>query len=345
MPKLRIPLLTGVSAGAINLGFLASYDGDFREATQTLARLWLSLTTGEVLRTDAVTLLKGGLQLAGSLVGGGSEIGPHFRSLVDTSPLRDFIERNLPSGTIWERTKAGNIEAVGLAALSYQTGDAVLFVQGTPAARPGPRSAHYRMVRTQISVDHILASASIPLLFPAVKLGQQYYGDGSFRTAAPLAPAIHLGADRIFTISARYRRTALEARKPDTIQYPRPARVLGLLLNSVFLDTLDWDASALRRINKLVGQLPPEVADRQGLRHVDLLILRPSQDLGKLARNYEVRLPRLLRFLIRGLGTTRARNADFVSYLLFEDDYIKTLVELGEADAESNWERIAPFLA
>ncbi|WP_420633880.1 patatin-like phospholipase family protein [Candidatus Palauibacter sp.] len=344
LPRLRIPLLTGVSAGAINVGFLASYRGDFRQATRALRRRWLSLTSEEVLRTNPTSLLKVGVRLGGSLLGGGSGLSPEFRSLVDTAPLRSFIERNLVMGAIGERIGAGFIEAIGLTAMSYQTGRAVLFVQGESLSRPGPSSSHYRLVRTDISVDHILASASIPLLFPAVKLGQQYYGDGSFRTAAPLAPAIHLGADRIFTISARYRRSALEARQPDTTRYPPPARVLGLLLNSVFLDTLDWDAAALRRINHLVDNLPPEVTERQGLRHVDLLILRPSRDIGRLAREFEIELPRALRFLVRGLGTQGIRNADFLSYLLFESEYIRALVELGEADAETNWDRIEAFL-
>ena len=344
LPGLRIPLLTGVSAGAINVGFLASYRGDLGQATRALKRRWLSLTTEEVLRTNPASFLKIGLRLGGSLLGGGIGVTQQFRSLVDTTPLREFIERTLVMGAIGRRIEAGYLEAVGLTAMSYQTGRAVLFVQGESAARPRPASSHYRLVRTDISVDHILASASIPLVFPAVKLGQQYYGDGSFRSAAPLAPAIHMGADRIFTISARYRRSELEARRPDTTGYPPPARVLGLLLNSVFLDTLDWDAAALRRINHLIESLPPEMAERQGLRHVDLLILRPSRDIGRLARDFEIELPPSLRFLVRGLGTPGVRNADFLSYLLFESEYIRALVQLGEADAEANWDRIAAFL-
>ena len=344
LPKLRIPLLTGVSAGGINVGFLASYRGDFRQATRALKRRWLSLTTEEVLRTDPGSILKVGLRLGGSIFSGGVGFSPRFRSLADTAPLRDFIGRNLAVGAIRERIEAGHVEAVGLTAMSYQTGRAVLFMQGESNARPRPASAHYRLVRTDISVDHILASASIPLFFPAVKLGQQYYGDGSFRSAAPLAPAVHMGANRIFTISARYRRSELEARRPDTTGYPSPARVLGLLLNSVFLDTLDWDAAALRRINHLIERLPPETAERQGLRHVGLLILRPSRDIGKLAREFEIELPPSLRFLVRGLGAPKAKNADFLSYLLFESEYIRALVELGEADAEANWDRIEAFL-
>ncbi len=344
LPGLRIPLLTGVSAGAINVGFLASYDGDLRRATRALKRRWLSLTTEEVLRTNPTSFLRAGIRLGGSLLGGGTAVSPRFQSLVDTSPLREFIERDVGLGTIGNRIEAGHLEAVGLTAMSYQTGRAVLFIQGEPQSAPRPASSHYRLVRTTISVDHVLASASIPLVFPAVKLGQQYYGDGSFRTAAPLAPAIHMGADRIFTISARYRRSELEARAPDTTRYPPPARVLGLLLNSVFLDTLDWDAAALRRINLLVDNLPPGVSERQGLRHVDLLILRPSRDIGRLARDFEIELPPVLRFLLRGLGTPDIKTADFVSYLLFESEYIRALVELGAADAETNWDRIEAFL-
>lgn len=344
LPRLRVPYLTGVSAGAINVGFLASYRGDLREATRALKRRWLSLTSEEVLRTDPGSLLKVGLRVGGSLLGGGVGFSPRFRSLVDTAPLREFIARNIAVGAIGERIEAGFIEAVGLTAMSYQTGRAVLFVQGESGARPRRASAHYRLVRTKISVDHVLASASIPLVFPAVKLGQQYYGDGSFRSAAPLAPAIHMGASRIFTISARYRRSELEARQPDTTGYPPPARVLGLLLNSVFLDTLDWDAAALRRINHLIDRLPPDASERQSLRRIGLLILRPSRDIGKLAREFEIELPPSLRFLVRGLGTQGAKNADFLSYLLFESEYIRALVELGEADAEANWDRIEAFL-
>jgi len=298
----------------------------------------------EVFRTNPGSLLKGGLRMGASMVTGGSAIGPRFRSLVDTSPLHDFIDRSVAMEGIQERLDAGEIDAVGLTAISYQTGRAVLFVQGDVPVRTSPSSSHHRVVRAKLTVDHIMASSAIPLLFPAIKVGQQYYGDGSFRSIAPFGPAIRLGADRLFAISARYRRSTIEAREPDSVGYPPPARVLGLLLNSVFLDTLDWDAAALRRINSLVGQLPPEASRAEGLRHVDLLIQRPSKDIGKLAGEFEFQLPRALRFLVRGLGSRKTRNADFLSYLLFESEYIRTLVELGEADAESNWERISAFM-
>lgn len=344
LPDLAVPLYTGVSAGGINLGFLASHDGTFAEATEGLRRRWLSLTTEEVFRTDPPSLLKTAGRILLASLSGGARIAPQARSLVDTAPLREFLERSVDPETIAANLASGRIRAVALSALSYQTGRTVTFVQGDTPIRMRPASAHRRIVRATITIDHIMASAAIPLLFPAIKIGQQYYGDGSFRSTAPLGPAVHLGAERIFTISARYPRSPSEARKPEVIGYPPPARVLGILLNSVFLDALEWDAAALRRINRLVAQLPPEARERERLRHVDLLIQRPSRDIGLLASEYELRLPRSLRFLFRGLGTPETRSADFLSYLLFESTYIGRLIELGQRDAEKNWKRLERFL-
>lgn len=344
LPDLRVPLLTGVSAGAINVGFLASYRGPFRAATRALRRRWLSLTTEEVFQSNPTSLLRNVARVGTALIGGGSKFAPDIRSLMDTAPLRAFLERSIAPGAVGARLEDGDLEAVALSAVSYQTGRTVIFVQGDAPIRTEPASVHHRIVRARLTVDHIMASAAIPLLFPAVKIGQQYYGDGSFRSAAPLGPAIQLGADCIFAISARYQRSVPEARQPEVVGYPPPARILGLLLNSVFLDTLDWDAAMLRRINRLVDQLPEDVRREQALRHVDLFIQRPSKDIGLLASGFEERLPRGLRLLVRGLGSEATRSADMLSYLLFESAYITELIELGEADAEENWDRISPFL-
>ena len=343
-PDLRVPILTGVSAGAINVGFLASYRGSFGQATRALRRRWLSLSTEEVFKTNPSSIFRNGLRVGTALLGGGSSFAPDIRSLMDTSPLRAFLSRSMAAGAIRERLTSGHLEAVALMALSYQTGRTVLFVEGEASIRTEPASAHHRVVRAALTVDHIMGSAAIPLLFPAVKIGQQYYGDGSFRSTAPFGPAIELGADRVFAISARYPRTLAEARQPEVVGYPPAARVLGILLNSVFLDTLDWDAANVRRINRLLDELPPEARAREPLRHVDLHIQRPSEDIGIIAADFEDRLPRTMRFLVRGLGSTDTRSADMLSYLLFDSAYIRRLIELGEADAETHWDRITTFL-
>lgn len=344
LPDLHVPILTGVSAGAINTGFLASYRGSFGEATMGLRRRWLSLSTEEVFKANPSSLLYNGMRVGSALIGGGSRLAPKIRSLIDTSPLNEFLSRSMAPGAVRERLERGELEAVALTTVSYQTGRTVLFVEGDAPIRTEPSSAHHRVVRATLTVDHIMASAAIPLLFPAVKIGQQYYGDGSFRSTAPLGPAIELGTDRLFAISARYKRSVPEARQPEHVGYPPAARVLGILLNSVFLDTLDWDAANLRRINGLIDELPPESAMREVLRHVDLHIQRPSEDIGLIAAGFEDRLPRAMRFLVRGLGSSETRSADLLSYLLFDSAYITRLIELGERDAEENWPAIEEFL-
>lgn len=342
-PHLRMPILTGVSAGAINVGFLAAHTGDLRQATRALERKWRSLTTEAVFRSDPWSLLWIALRWAGALLTGGVRLTPRVRSLVDTDPLRDFLARSIDADGITTNLARGRLDAVALSALSYQTGRTVSFVQGAAPVDVWER-VHHRAVRARITIDHILASSAIPILFPAVKIGQQWYGDGSFRYTAPLAPAIHLGADRILVISARYGQRREEARRPEVLGYPPPAQIMGLVFNSVFLDTLDDDVSRLERINALLGRIPESERRKVPFRPIDLLVLKPSEDIGMLAGAYEGRLPRTLRFFVRGLGTGTTRTADFLSYLLFESAYISRLIDLGERDVEAQWPRIEAWL-
>jgi NTE family protein len=182
-----------------------------------------------------------------------------------------------------------------------------------------------------------MASSALPMLFPAVRVGDEWYGDGGVRLTAPLSPPIHLGANRILTVATRYPRSRQEADRPLTDGYPPPAQVLSVLYNSIFLDLID------QRINRLIEELPDEA--REGMRPVEILVLRPSHDLGRLAAEFEPRLPRFFRYLTRGLGTQRTASPDILSLLMFQHDYLRRLVDLGEADAEANAERIAEFVA
>ena len=165
---------------------------------------------------------------------------------------------------------------------------------------------------------------------------------GGVRMMAPLSPAIHLGAEKILAISTRYNRTAAEAKLPDVTGYPPPAQVLGVLLNSVFLDLLDQDALRMERLNQLLKKLPPE--ERDDLRPVQLLVLRPSVDLGRLANEFEPQLPKTFRFLTRGLGTRQTKSPDFLSMVLFQPDYIGRLIEIGEEDAKARADEIDAFI-
>jgi NTE family protein len=188
-----------------------------------------------------------------------------------------------------------------------------------------------------------MASAALPFFFPAVEVDGAWYGDGGIRLTSPLSPAVHLGARHVIAISTRYARTREEADRPAVVGYPPPAQVAGLLYNAIFLDQLDADALHMQQINDFVAQLP--AAHRDGFRRIELLVLRPSQDLGRLANAYEPELPRAFRFLTRGLGTRETRSNDMLSLVMFQTDYVKHLIELGEADARTWLPEIRSFLA
>ncbi len=344
-PDLAPAILTGVSAGAINAAYLAAHEGQFLEKVQHLCDLWTGLRIEDVFDADASSLALSTLRWALRLVSGGSHSAPITKSLVDTDPLRRLLRRvlNADDGILSgiDRNLArGALKAVALTASSYTTGQSITWVQGrelTTWERAQRKSLHGRL-----TVEHVLASSSLPLFFPAIKIDDAWYGDGGIRLTAPLSPAVHLGADRILAISTRYKRTEVEADRPLIDGYPPPAQVAGLMLNAIFLDLFDGDAQRLDRINHLVDQLTPEQS--APLRHVDLLVLRPSEDLGRVANQFETRLPPALRFMTRGLGTRETRSNDLLSLIMFQEDYLEHLLALGERDAEARSDEIAAFL-
>jgi len=195
-----------------------------------------------------------------------------------------------------------------------------------------------RGVREALTVDHIMASAALPLVFPAVRLGKHWYGDGGIRLSAPLSPALHLGATRMLAISTHYSKSVSEADEPQVAGYPPPAQILGQLMDAIFLDVMDEDTLRLQRSNEFLQDLPPEL--RRGYRPVDFAVIRPSVDIGNLAAEYEPQLPRPFRFLTRSLGTRETSNADFMSLFMFVPEYLQRLMEIGEADADARIEAI-----
>jgi NTE family protein len=345
-PDLAIPILTGVSAGAINTAYLANHQGTFREKVKDLAALWETLTLDRVFRVDAGSIAGHVARWSVRLLIGRASHVMETRSLVDASPLQALLEQVLTpvSGVlagIHENLLERRLRAIAITASNYSSGQAITWVQGENLV-PWTR-AHRKGIPCMLCVDHILASASLPLFFPAVNIGGCWYGDGGIRMTAPLSPAVHLGADRILAISTKYAPSTEEADCTTINSYPPPVQVVGALYNALFLDVFDYDALRLERINSLVKHLPLD--KRDGLRCVDLLLLRPSRDLGKLANAYEADLPSAFRFMTRGLGTQETRSNDILSVLLFQPDYLRRLLDLGYADAEARREEIAAFFA
>ncbi|MEO7361872.1 MAG: patatin-like phospholipase family protein [Gemmatimonadaceae bacterium] len=346
-PALELPILTGISAGAISTAFLASSGKSVREAAEDLVKLWLSVASENVYRVDTSSLLLNVTRWGWRLVAGGlSDRTEHRQALVDTAPLAQFLRSQLPTDAnggiagIDQNLASGRLKAVALTATSYTTGQSVTWVQGRNLSlweRPQRRAEI-----VPLTIDHIMASSSLPLLFPAVRVDREWYGDGGIRLTAPLSPALHLGASRILTISTRYARTRVESDVPLIVGYPPPAQVVGTLYNAVFLDLIDQDIHRLQMVNNLLDKIPD--AARNGMRRVDILVIRPSQDLGKMARRFEPSLPSALRFLTRGWGTRRTASPDMLSLMMFQPDYLRALVELGEADVAADWKRIEAFL-
>lgn len=344
-PNLRIPYVTGVSAGAINAAHLASHHGTFIQAVEELTQFWGNLTVKQVFRTDSLSLVMNLWRWGTELVSGGNVIGTRARSLVDTQPLRSYLEDVLHTVNgemtgIAYNLETGRLKAAAISTSRYSTGQSITWIQGKdidPWERP-----HRRSREAVLTVEHVMASTALPLFFPAVELEDGWHGDGSVRLTAPLSPALHLGARRIIAVSTRYQRSIAEANDPAVGGYPPPAQVAGTLMNSVFLDLLDHDAMELERMNALIASLPEEQC--LGLRQMKLLILRPSMDLGKLAYEYEAQLPRAFRFLTRGLGTRNTQSPDLLSFILFQPDYLRALMEVGDRDAEARAGEIEAFL-
>jgi len=299
-----------------------------------------------VYRVDAHSLLSGVIRSGYGLLSSDPTERERVRGMVDTAPLREFLERTLERDEdgalpgIQYNLSRGTLSAVALSATSYTTGQSVTWVEGrrpTLWERPQRRS-----VPARLGVDHVMASAALPIFFPAERVGNEWYGDGGIRLTAPLSPALHLGASRILTISTRSNAARPVPTVSEAAPYPPPAQVLGTLYNAVFLDVIDQDVIRLNMINNLVRKLAP--SQHEGLRIIDILVLRPSVDLGILAREYEPRLPKVFRFLTRGLGTRKSTSPDILSLVMFQEDYLRRVVALGEADAEQHHARIAAFI-
>lgn len=347
-PGTYFPIMTGVSAGAINAAHLGNQTGTFVEATEHLVDSWRGLTLDNIVEVES-----GFSMLWGLLRQQTSEEAPlssadvrHTHGLLNTTPLWNYLQEQLeaPDGEltgIRQNVNKGRLQAIAVITTNYTTGQTVTWVDGGDFdvwERPDRIG-----VQTDLTLNHVMASTSIPLIFPAVKIGNAWYGDGGIRLSAPLAPAVHLGANHILAISNRYQQSRAEADQPAIRGYPPAAQIIGILMNSIFSDALDQDGVTLERINALVNELPPE--KRHGMRPINLLELRPSRDLGRLAQEYEAEIPSSLRFLTTGLGTHETESPDWLSVLLFEPGFIDRLLDIGYHDARRQHDQIARFLA
>jgi NTE family protein len=338
-PQSTIPLMTGVSAGSINAAHLAANPSPWPERTAALTSYWEELTM------DDVFVPRSFWTIARSMVRGTPSAE---QTLLDTAPLRSFLDARLPTDAdgilsgVADNLDDGRLEGLAITTSNYATLQTVTWVQGCSMQdweRPNRLGR-----RTELSLDHVMASTALPMVFPAVWLGDAWYGDGGLRMLDPLAPAIHMGADRLFVISTRYERSRQEAMHAGrTAAYPSPFQMAGILANVLMLDVLEHDAAVLRRINRLVRRLRPE--QRGGLQPIDLLILRPSVDLGALADDYRLEISGAMGTLLSAVQWRDDPQSDWLSMLLFEPAYLQRLLEIGYNDAKRQHHRIEAFFA
>ena len=335
-------VITGVSAGAVNGVSLAAGAEDFRNAAARLGDLWLALQPGTIYRTDTRRMLGVGGRWLKELTFGGLLGASDINYLLDTAPLRDFLRTHLPVPRMRRHLRSGVLRGVAVSATNYGDGTAVTFFDGAPDIAPWARAIRVG-VRERIKVDHVMASAAIPVFFPPVKLRGMWFGDGCVRLLSPLSPAVHLGATRILAVGVRHRPDASGRRPAPDLPI---SQIAGLLLNAVFLDSLEGDVERLERMNRTLQLVPPGARDKMldPLRQIPILVLRPSRDLGELAADQVRRFPGMLRYLLRSIGASGDGGSDLLSYLAFEPVYVSRCINLGYEDTLACRAEVEAFL-
>lgn len=338
------PIICGTSAGALNAAALAANAKNFRKGVQYLVNTWKGFHANHIYRTDVIGVFNNSmLWLAGMLF---SAIGInrlHQVSLLDNSPLVELLEDMVPYEKIQENIDAGLLHALSITSSGYGSGQSVTFYQGVKQLMPWRRTGRVG-TPTQIEIKHLLASAALPFIFPATLINREYFGDGSMRQIAPISPALHLGATRVLIIGVTVNGYAEQPGRSDINQYPTLAQIAGHALNSIFLDSMEVDLERLKKINDLVAIMPEETRKRANLRHVDVLVVSPSQPLEKIAERYAAEMPWTIRLLLRMVGARPHSGGILISYLLSESKFTRALIDLGYQDALKRRDEIMRFL-
>jgi NTE family protein len=338
------PVICGTSSGALNAVLLASSATRFREGVDRLYGIWANFHVGKVFKTDTWTALKSGLRWGLTFLAGGLGKGQPM-SVLDNSPMREMLERHIRFARIQQAIDSGALRAVSVTTSGYTSGTSITFFQGIKDLVPWKRTRRLGK-RTEMTLNHLMASSAIPVLFPAVKLRNEYYGDGSMRQSAPLSPALHLGANRLLIIGVRNPVPDVAPDDAIDIPYPSFGHISGYIFDTLFMDSLDADIERMRRINHTISETRDKQVEYKdtSLRQIDYLVISPSRDVRSIVARYVGNFPLSLRILLKGIGALAREGRPLMSYLMFDAPYCKELMELGYQDALASREQILHLL-
>lgn len=337
------PVVCGTSAGAINAASIAVFASNYAEGVNKLEAVWSNFHVNQIHRSDFVGVAQNLLRCMFSLMS--SDYGKsHAVSLLDNAPLQMLLRSKFSFRSIPFCIRAGALHAVGLTAWGYTSGDSVTFYQAAKEVKPWRRAQRVG-IPVKLGVEHMLASSSIPFIFPAVKLNREYFGDGSMRQLAPISPALHLGAEKVLVIGVR-RAILDEPHKEESAGYPPFAQIAGHAFNSIFVDSLDVDLERLLRINETVKHVSHAVLKEKNipLRPIQAMMIAPSQSINQIARKYKNSLPWVMRNVYRAVGAMGPNGLTLLSYVLFEAAFCRDLIELGYYDTLQQRNELLNFL-
>jgi NTE family protein len=338
------PIICGTSAGAINALSIAARAGPFRLRTSKLEAIWRNLRASDVYRTDALAVATNFFHMAASLLHSGYGIGRPI-SLLDNTPLREMLENYVKFDYLETAIGNGELEAIAISAMSYASGQSVTFFQGQQSIHSWNR-ARRRGEKTELTIDHLMASTAIPSLFPAVQLQGGYFGDGAVRQLKPISPALHMGAEQLLIIGVS-NNASLANKAPQLEHSPSIAQIMGHMFNSAFIDAVESDLETLRSINRLASVIPQSLKDNNGitdLNAVEVLSISPSQSIDQIAEEHIHELPRSLKLFLKLIGATaQGGGTSAASYLLFEPGFSRKLIALGLSDALAQEDAIRDF--
>jgi NTE family protein len=334
------PIIVGTSAGAVSAAALAAEADVWPRGVERLVRVWSQFEVPQVFRADGGAMLRAGLHWMLSALSGGRLMRAP-RSLFDNAPLHALLGSELDWPRLHANVERGAVHAIALCATRYGDGRSVAFYDAASDVAPWRRwSREGRRVR--LGPEHLMASAAIPFLFPAVRLDGDFYGDGAMRQLAPLSPAIHLGADRLLVIGVRAPGGSGVGDLTARDAAPSAGQLFGLMLDTLFSDQFDADLEQLERLNRLASAVPEHAP---GIRRIDALRIVPSVDPRRIAERHVEALPSSLRALLSVIGAGGVAGSLLTSYLAFASGFTRELIDLGYRDGMAEADALRRFLS